>query len=231
MFWRRGQSGTTTSAVTTETATTQPATEPMTEPTTETTPVSEQPIGSGQPAETPNQPEEVAIFEAVHAPAATEGGATVATETGAVAPTPAETETLATQAGDQGQAAKGKKAKADKTQAEKGEKARGGGGAFGFGLLLGAGLGAVAALLFAPKSGEEMRSELVETGMGLKNQATDTASNVDWRPTASPWAGQAADAVQAATTSAETTLRDAGADAQQAASDLKDDTEDRIQKF
>ena len=223
MFWRRQQSGMTTTSPQMETADTGQ---------TESTSVSEQPIGTARPAETTSGPDEMAIFDAVHAPAATEGGATVATETGAVettsavAATPATAETVPEIAPDTG-FAKTRKAE----PAEKAEKAGGGAGAFGFGLLLGAALGAAAALLFAPKSGEEMRSELVETGRGLKGQAGGAASSEDWRPTASPWAGQAADVVQAAATSAETTLRQGETDAQQAASDFKDDTEDRIQKF
>ena len=221
MFWRRQQGATSapmTSSETTETVNLEP------------TPVSEQPIGGGPAAETANPPDEMAIFDAVHAPAETEAETAVA---------PSMTETLATPEASLTGAApttteaapvegsgKGKPAKG-----EPAETAKGGGGGFAFGLILGAALGAAAALLFAPKSGEEMRSQLVETGMGLKNQAADSTSGVDWRPTASPWAGQAADAVQEAAASAETTARDAAGDAQQAASDLKDDAEDRIHKF
>ncbi len=220
MFWRRQQSGTT---VTTgmETAT-GAATVP--------TPVSEQPIG-GQPAVTADLPEEKAIFDAVHAPATTEAETLVqeASAASAEAATTVEAETTVDEGRGKGKKAKDKAARRAAKAARKAEKAKGGGGAFGFGLVLGAALGAGAALLFAPKSGEEMRSELVEMGTGMRNQGG--ASDVDWRPTGSPWAGQAADAVQEAAASAETTLRDAAADAERTASDLKDDAEDRIQRF
>jgi gas vesicle protein len=49
------------------------------------------------------------------------------------------------------------------------EPKQGGGKAFFFGTLVGLGLGAAAALLFAPKSGEETRSELSDKGIELKN--------------------------------------------------------------
>jgi gas vesicle protein len=48
-----------------------------------------------------------------------------------------------------------------------------GGGNFLAGFLVGATLGAVAALLLAPKSGRELRESLTEEGMKLKDRAVD----------------------------------------------------------
>ena len=223
MFWRR-QSTTTAPTAAVETAETM---------SMDASPISEQPIGGDTPPQIANAPDEMAIFDAVHAPATAEAETGATPEASAASVAAGETE-MAQGKGKKAQDRAAKRAEKAAKRAEKAAKAkqaRGGGGAFAFGLLLGAGLGAGAALLFAPKSGEEMRSELVETGLGLKNQVGGSTSDVDWRATASPWAGQAADAVQEAAASAETTLRDAQAEAQQAASDVKNEAEDRLQKF
>lgn len=47
------------------------------------------------------------------------------------------------------------------------------GSGFLTGMLLGVGVGAAAALLFAPKSGEEMRGAIRERGLELKSRAED----------------------------------------------------------
>jgi gas vesicle protein len=48
-----------------------------------------------------------------------------------------------------------------------------GGGNFLAGFLVGAALGAIAALLLAPKSGRELRESLAEEGKKLKDRAMD----------------------------------------------------------
>lgn len=48
-----------------------------------------------------------------------------------------------------------------------------GGGNFVAGFLLGAALGAIAALLLAPKSGRELRESLAEEGKKLRDRAVD----------------------------------------------------------
>lgn len=72
-------------------------------------------------------------------------------------------------------------------------EAKGGGGkAFFFGTLLGVGLGAAAALLFAPKSGEEIRSELTDKGIELKNSvAAKTGGTSDMSDTVKGWTSDA----------------------------------------
>ncbi len=47
------------------------------------------------------------------------------------------------------------------------------GGNFVAGFLLGAAVGAIAALLLAPKSGRELRESLAEEGKKLKDRAVD----------------------------------------------------------
>ena len=48
-----------------------------------------------------------------------------------------------------------------------------GGGNFLAGFLVGAALGAIAALLLAPKSGRELRESLTEEGKKLRDRAVD----------------------------------------------------------
>jgi gas vesicle protein len=48
-----------------------------------------------------------------------------------------------------------------------------GGGNFFAGFLVGAALGAIAALLLAPKSGRELRESLAEEGKKLRDRAVD----------------------------------------------------------
>lgn len=49
---------------------------------------------------------------------------------------------------------------------------------FVFGALIGASVGAIAALLLAPKSGAELRKELSEKALDTYDKATDIASNL-----------------------------------------------------
>ena len=49
---------------------------------------------------------------------------------------------------------------------------------FATGLLLGSALGAMAAILLAPKSGRELRSDIVEGGERLKARGVETASEL-----------------------------------------------------
>lgn len=53
---------------------------------------------------------------------------------------------------------------------------KGGGGGFLFGLVLGALAGAGAALMLAPRRGEEMRQQLMERGAELTGRATELTS-------------------------------------------------------
>ena len=53
-----------------------------------------------------------------------------------------------------------------------------GGSNFLAGLLVGAAIGAIAALLFAPKSGQELRESLAEEGKKLRERAMDEGRRI-----------------------------------------------------
>jgi len=55
-------------------------------------------------------------------------------------------------------------------------------GAFFLGLLIGAAAGAIAALLTAPKRGEEMRRELAEKADEVRNEIAARAKDAEWVP-------------------------------------------------
>lgn len=102
----------------------------------------------------------------------------------------------------------------------------GSGKAFLAGTVVGIGLGAAAALLFAPKSGEETRSELTEKSIELKNTVTSkTPTTTDLNQTFSGWKDTATDAVpsdvKGAVSSAASSIQDA---TKQATSSVQDAT-------
>jgi len=106
------------------------------------------------------------------------------------------------------------------------ENEAGGGGAFVMGLLTGTVLGAGLGMLFAPKAGAELRSQIGEQAGNIANQASEgyrraTESAGQWaekgKETAGEWAergkdiyGKAKDAVTRGAEEAQKYARDAG---------------------
>jgi gas vesicle protein len=68
------------------------------------------------------------------------------------------------------------------------------GSSFMLGMLTGAFMGAGLALLFAPRSGQEMRQQLGEQYRGLADKVGEQAQN--WRGTAAEWREQGRERLQ-----------------------------------
>jgi gas vesicle protein len=89
----------------------------------------------------------------------------------------------------------------------------GGGGSFVMGLLTGTVLGAGLGILFAPKAGSELRSQLTEQAGSLASQAQDgirkvTANAGDWAERGRDMYGKAKDAVVKGADEAQKYVRD-----------------------
>lgn len=87
------------------------------------------------------------------------------------------------------------------------ENEGGGGGSFVMGLLTGTVLGAGLGMLFAPKAGSDLRSQLSEQAGNLANQASENYRRAT--ETAGEWATKARDAVNRGTEEAQRYVREA----------------------
>jgi gas vesicle protein len=105
------------------------------------------------------------------------------------------------------------------------ENEGGGGGSFVMGLLTGTVLGAGLGMLFAPKSGSEMRNQLSEQANNLANtasegyrRATETAG--DWADRGRDMYGKAVEAARSGADEAQRYVQNAAGSVREAASNI-----------